>query len=99
TKRGAKDAPEINQPSFLYAASFWSAGRFLARLLPLRISRSLAVTAARFYFPFAPRRHQIVVHNLLPVLKGDRAAADQAARRLIRNFVLKLVDLWRYEAG
>ena len=99
TESRAEVAPQINQPSSLYSATFWSAGLFLARLLPLRISQTLAIAAARFYFLLALQRREVVVQNLLPVLEGDRPAAEQTARRLIRNFALKLIDLWRYEAG
>jgi KDO2-lipid IV(A) lauroyltransferase len=39
------------------------------------------------------------VQNLLPALSGNRSEAEKTARRLYRNFALKLVDLWRVEGG
>jgi KDO2-lipid IV(A) lauroyltransferase len=39
------------------------------------------------------------VRNLIPVVQGDRAAAEKAACALFRNFARKLADLWRFEAG
>ena len=41
----------------------------------------------------------MVVQNLLPALSGNRSLAEKTARRLYRNFGLKLVDLWRVESG
>lgn len=39
------------------------------------------------------------MENLLPVLAGDRVAAERVTRALFRQFALKIVDLWRYESG
>ncbi len=41
----------------------------------------------------------MVVQNLLPVLGGDRRAAEKTARALFGQFAFKLADLWRLEAG
>ena len=46
-----------------------------------------------------PQRRRVVVENLLPVLDGDRVAAERAAKRLFQHFAVKLADLWRYESG
>ncbi len=51
------------------------------------------------YRLLARHRFQIVVENLLPPLNGDRAKAECKARELFHQFGLKLIDLWRYEAG
>jgi KDO2-lipid IV(A) lauroyltransferase len=40
-----------------------------------------------------------VIENLLPVLENDRPAAERTAKALFREFAIKIVDLWRYEAG
>jgi KDO2-lipid IV(A) lauroyltransferase len=56
------------------------------------------LTAALYCRLAAPRR-QIVRQNLQPVLKGDAAATDRAARALFAEFALKITDLWRYEGG
>ena len=44
-------------------------------------------------------RREVVIENLLPVLKGDRKSAEAAAKKLFLEFAQKLVDLWRYESG
>ena len=90
---------KLKKTSSLYSARFWSAGLFFARALPLPISQALARGAAGLYCLLASHRREVVIQNLLPVLNGDLAAARRAARRLFQEFVLKLVDLWRYEAG
>jgi KDO2-lipid IV(A) lauroyltransferase len=54
---------------------------------------------AGFYWRFQRQRCEVVVQNFLPVLAGDRAAAEKAAHRLHRKFAAKLVDLWRVESG
>ena len=40
-----------------------------------------------------------MIQNLLPPLNGDRAAAERKAHEMIRQFALKMADLWRYESG
>jgi KDO2-lipid IV(A) lauroyltransferase len=63
----------------------------------------LCIALARFfaaiYWRLAPRRREVVVQNLLPVLNGNRHAAEETARSLFREFAIKLADLWRYESG
>lgn len=54
---------------------------------------------ARLYVNLRPRRREIVVRNLLPVLNGDRAVAERTSLKLFQNFAVKLADLWRYESG
>jgi predicted exporter/lauroyl/myristoyl acyltransferase len=88
-----------NSPSSLYSAVFWHACLLLAGKLPLQMSQKLAVKVARLYFALVPRRREIVVENMLPVLRGDRVCAEQTACKLIANFACKLLDLWRCEAG
>jgi KDO2-lipid IV(A) lauroyltransferase len=67
--------------------------------LPLAVSQTLARVAGRLYWQFASHRREVVIQNLLPVFNDDRAAATRASRLLLREFSLKLVDLWRFEAG
>lgn len=97
-KPAPPDAPP-STPSSLYSAKLWSAGLFVARMLPLGISRALARSAAACYWQFAGHRRNVVIQNLQPAFNGDRAAATRAARKLFSEFAIKLVDLWRYEAG
>jgi KDO2-lipid IV(A) lauroyltransferase len=57
------------------------------------------VLAAELYYRTQHSRREVVVQNLLPALSGDRSQAEKTARRLYKNFGLKLVDLWRVESG
>ena len=86
-------------PSSLYCRGFWRMGLGLVRLVPAKLCAGLARILVRLYWAVAPHRRKVVVENLLPVLGGDRVAAERKARELFNQFALKLVDLWRYEAG
>jgi KDO2-lipid IV(A) lauroyltransferase len=59
----------------------------------------LAGISVRIYCLLAPHRLEVVRANLVVPLKGDASTADKKARKLFRQFALKLLDLWRYEAG
>jgi len=54
---------------------------------------------SQVYWLLARRRRAAVIENLLPALGGDFAAATRKSRELLEQFALKIVDLWRYEAG
>jgi KDO2-lipid IV(A) lauroyltransferase len=41
----------------------------------------------------------VVVENLLPAVNDDRDRAEAKTAQLFETFALKLLDLWRYEAG
>src|SRR5688500_7513991 len=90
-------APRL--PSSFYRAGAWKLGRFFSRVLPEPHVERLARHAGAWYGTLAPRRRQVVVQNLLPVVNGDEARAEQACRSLFRHFGQKLIDLWRYERG
>jgi KDO2-lipid IV(A) lauroyltransferase len=47
----------------------------------------------------SPLRRGILIRHLLPALNDDSAAAESTARKLFHQFAIKLIDLWRYEAG
>lgn len=83
----------------MYRAGLWRLGVLLARCLPYAATVGIARAVARLYVNLRPRRREIVVQNLLPVLDGDRAAAERTSLKLFRNFAVKLADLWRYESG
>ena len=85
--------------SALYRAGLWRFGLAVVRFLPPALVKGFCVVLAEFYYFWQRRRREVVVRNFLPVLSGDRRAAEQAARRLHRNFARKLVDLWRAESG
>ena len=86
-------------PSSLYRAELWRVGLLLARCLPRGLCATLGRLAVAAYWQCAGHRREVVIENLLPALNGDRAAAVKKARALFRHFALKLIDLWRYEAG
>jgi lauroyl/myristoyl acyltransferase len=90
--------PAATLPAF-YRAGLWRLGLFIVRFLPTWLVKGFAVIMAGLYFLFQRQRREIVVQNFLPVLAGDRAAAEKAARRLHRKFAAKMVDLWRVESG
>ena len=71
----------------------------VVRLLPGNFGRWLSRRVAALYCLVQPRRREVVIENLLPVLNGDRPAATQAARALFQEFAVKVADLWRFESG
>jgi len=96
---GRGHAAVLTKPSSLYGARLWQAGLLLARALPPQLSAAIARSAALIYWSVASHRRETVRQNLLPVFHGDHRAAARATRRLFSEFCLKLVHLWRYEAG
>ena len=58
-----------------------------------------AASLASLYARVFPRRREVVMRNLLPLMNGDRARAEKTAAALFRQFARKLVDLWRFESG
>jgi predicted exporter/lauroyl/myristoyl acyltransferase len=95
----ARPPARLRQPSLSYRAEVWRLGLWAARVLPSRLCHRAGEMTAGAYRRLRPQRHEIVVQNLLPVCGGDRAAAERTARALFRQFAVKLVDLWRVEAG
>ena len=91
--------PPPQGPSFLYRAGLWRLCLWLARILPRHFVKFAARLFAKGYWLLAPRRREVVIQNLMPALNHKRAAATAKARSLFQQFSLKLVDLWRYEAG
>jgi KDO2-lipid IV(A) lauroyltransferase len=89
----------LAEPSSLYRLGFWRLGLWLVRILPKRILTLLGRLLANAYWILSGHRREVVIQNLLPALQDDRAAAARTARRLFQQFALKLIDLWRYEAG
>ena len=96
---GAGPVPPVTTPSSCYRASLWRLGLWLSCRLPLPLLQRVALVLADLYYRWQPRRRDVVARNLLPVLNGSQPDAVEAARRLYRNFALKLVDLWRFESG
>jgi KDO2-lipid IV(A) lauroyltransferase len=97
TTEGRSSNP--SEPSSFYRSEFWHLGLMLVRWLPLRLCQSVSRVLMRLYWILAPNRRKVVVQNLLPPLGNDIAAAQKTAKALFEQFAVKLVDLWRYEAG
>lgn len=93
----AKD--DLGAPPGIYSAGWWRIALFLPRMISGNLLGAMAEQAASLYARVSAGRRAIVVENLLPVLAGNRPAAEAAADRLFRNFGRKLADLWRCEAG
>ncbi len=88
-----------NAPSSLYRAEVWRIGLCLVRVLPRGLCAFLGRALVSLYWSLARHRREVVIGNLLPALKGDRSAATRTAKALFRQFGVKVVDLWRFEAG
>jgi predicted RND superfamily exporter protein/lauroyl/myristoyl acyltransferase len=89
----------MTRPPSFYQLRLWRFGLAVVRTLPAWLVRAGCVPAAELYYRTQRLRREVVVQNLLPALSGDRTLAETTARRLYRNFGLKLVDLWRVESG
>ena len=99
TGRNQIQKPEKPSPSQLYRGAVWKLGMAVGRHLPAALESALARCGAAIYWQLALHRRDVVIENLKPALKNDRAAAARAARALFTEFALKVADLWRYEAG
>jgi predicted RND superfamily exporter protein/lauroyl/myristoyl acyltransferase len=86
-------------PSFLYRPEFWRVGLKLVKLLPASVCTWLAHVLVSLYWWLARKRREVVIQNLLPALRDDAVAAETTAKALFHQFALKLVALFRYEAG
>jgi predicted exporter/lauroyl/myristoyl acyltransferase len=86
-------------PSRFYSAALWRLGLLVVRILPGAVLERLCLMGAEIYYRLHPRRREVVIHNLLPVLNGNRSTAGQTAHRLFRQFAIKMKDLWRFESG
>lgn len=90
---------QLEAPSSLYRAEFWRMGLGFVHFVPRRVCIRFSRVVADIYWLLARRRREVVIQNLLPALNNDRAAATKKAKELVRGFAIKVVDLWRYEAG
>jgi predicted RND superfamily exporter protein/lauroyl/myristoyl acyltransferase len=86
-------------PSAFYRSEFWRLGLLLVRFIPAPVCRGVSSFFMTVYWLLARRRRQVVVQNLSPALGNDTTAAEKTAKVLFQQFAVKLVDLWRYEAG
>lgn len=90
---------QLEAPSSLYRAEFWRMGLGFVHFVPRRVCVLFSRLAANLYWLLARRRCETVIQNILPAVNNDRSAAVKKAKELIRGFAIKVVDLWRYEAG
>ena len=90
---------EIAGPSALYSAVGWRVGGWLIRWLPRGVAVGLARVVVEGYRRGNPSRDQIVRANLVPLLGDSPLAVARWSRRNFSEFAIKLVDLWRFEAG
>lgn len=68
----------------------------LSRVVPLRVSYAIARGAGLLaYFAWAGGRRRCI-QNMLRVVDGDQRAARRAARRSFSNYVVYLVDFFRF---
>jgi KDO2-lipid IV(A) lauroyltransferase len=91
--------PQLEAPSSLYRAEFWRMGLGFVRFVPRSVCVFFSRIVADIYWAFARTRRETVVQNLLPGVNHDRTLAEKKARELIHGFAIKVVDLWRFEAG
>jgi len=90
---------QLEAPSSLYRAEFWRMGLGFVHFVPRSVCVFFSRIVADIYWFFASRRRKVVIENILPALNNDRATAAQKAKELIHGFAVKVVDLWRFEAG
>ncbi len=95
----SNSAVAVSTPSSLYCSGLWRAGIWTAHRLPAKTCARLSRLAITAYWFLARHRREIVIQNLAPPLGGDRIAARKTAKALFQQFGLKLLDLWRFEAG
>jgi uncharacterized protein len=86
-------------PSSFYGVSLWRLGMAIVRILPAFCLNAICLCVAEVYYRINWKRREVVIHNLLPAMGGDRRAVQRKARQVFRNMALKLVDLWRFESG
>src|SRR5262249_29105778 len=91
--------PTLAAPSSLYRRQFWELGLGLVKTLPSELCAPVSRLFVGVYWVLASHRRRTVAENLLPALKGDVWSARRTAKALFHQFALKVVDLWRYEAG
>ncbi|MGD0538913.1 MAG: MMPL family transporter [Verrucomicrobiota bacterium] len=89
----------LARPSATYGPKLWRLGLFAVRGMPRSAGRGLGFFVALAYRLFRPERFRVVEENLLPVVADDRRQARSAARKLLANFVVKIIELLRHESG
>ena len=90
---------QLEAPSSLYRAEFWRMGLGFVRFVPRSVCIFFSRIVANIYWAIASGRRKVVIDNISPALKNDRAKATKKAKELIHGFAVKVVDLWRYETG
>jgi lauroyl/myristoyl acyltransferase len=88
-----------SRPSRFYSTMSWRLGLAAARFLPESWLAAVTTRATALFGLLHRARFRVVVDNLMPLVGNDPPAARAAARKLFRNFGLKVAHLWTYEAG
>jgi predicted RND superfamily exporter protein/lauroyl/myristoyl acyltransferase len=96
--RNLKGMARRSQSAF-YRGEVWRLGLRITRSLPPAVCGGISRMLAGIYWQMAGHRREIVIQNFLPVVNGDRKAAERKGREMVRQFALKIADLWRYESG
>lgn len=90
---------QAGRPSSFYTKGAWWLGSRLIRWLPRASAMRLARVVALGYCRLNPGRTRTVRENLEPLTGNSAAALAVAVRRNFSQFAMKVVDLWRFEAG
>jgi predicted exporter/lauroyl/myristoyl acyltransferase len=98
-KKRPESASHPAAPSRFYSSAVWRLGLIAVRILPGAALEPLCLFFGEIYYRLNPRRREVVIRNLLPVLNDDPIAAEKTAHRLFRQFAIKMKDLWRHECG
>jgi KDO2-lipid IV(A) lauroyltransferase len=70
-------------------------GKFLALILPRNVCYYISFFFAKLKFYFSKRDREVLIFNLLPVVKDEKKAI-RCTERVFRNFGYYLVDFFRF---
>ena len=99
TLKHGSENPGSSRPSSFYRKEIWQFGLWFVRVIPPFLCLFLGRAVATVYWKIAKRRREIVIQNLLPAFAAEPGRAHRTARLLFQHMALKVIDLWRYEAG
>jgi uncharacterized protein len=93
------DKKVSHAPPPIYGVLVWKVAMRLVRFFPLWALNIMGSFGGTLYRILRPKRAVVVRENLLPVVGGDFGLATKQSKKLFREFGMKLVALWRFEAG
>jgi len=91
--------PAARGPSRLYQAGLWRLGVWVAGRIPRPVAVAISNVVMTLYATLHRQRRECVQANLRPVLNGESKALEKTTLAWFRNLGVKMVDLWRFEAG